>query len=139
MGHRIKTWARQTKHADAVRWFLSKLEAETRADASSRFAVDGADGTFRPVVQLGGGRQLHPMPWGELVAGDMTAMSLSDTSPGGLTAWGGPGLGAFDLRSRRAGPNNLASIAWGAGIATVFIEVFSRLLGPKKAQAALPW
>ena len=32
VGHRIDTWARQTKHADGITWFLSKLEAETRAD-----------------------------------------------------------------------------------------------------------
>ncbi|MYD36273.1 MAG: hypothetical protein F4X20_04510 [Dehalococcoidia bacterium] len=31
-GHRIETWARQTKHADGITWFLSKLAAETRAD-----------------------------------------------------------------------------------------------------------
>ena len=31
VGHRIDTWARQTKHADGVTWFLSKLEAEARA------------------------------------------------------------------------------------------------------------
>ena len=35
MGHRIDTWARQTKHADGITWFLSKLEAETRADPDS--------------------------------------------------------------------------------------------------------
>ena len=35
MGHRIETWTRQTKHADGITWFLSKLEAETRADPDS--------------------------------------------------------------------------------------------------------
>ena len=35
VGHRIETWARQTKHADGITWFLSKLEAESRADSSS--------------------------------------------------------------------------------------------------------
>ncbi len=35
VGHRIETWARQTKHADGITWFLSKLEAETRADSHS--------------------------------------------------------------------------------------------------------
>ena len=35
VGHRIDTWVRQTKHADGVTWFLSKLEAETRADPYS--------------------------------------------------------------------------------------------------------
>ena len=35
VGHRIETWARQTKHADGITWFLSQLEAETRADPDS--------------------------------------------------------------------------------------------------------
>ena len=35
VGHRIETWARQTKHAYGITWFLSKLEAEARADPDS--------------------------------------------------------------------------------------------------------
>ena len=35
VGHRIETWARQTKHADGITWFLSKLETETKADPDS--------------------------------------------------------------------------------------------------------
>ncbi len=35
LGHRIETWARQTKHADGITWFLSKLEAEVRDDHGS--------------------------------------------------------------------------------------------------------
>ena len=35
VGHRIETWSRQTKHADGITWFLSKLESETRADPDS--------------------------------------------------------------------------------------------------------
>ena len=35
VGHRIDTWAKQTKHADGITWFLSKLEAEARADPDS--------------------------------------------------------------------------------------------------------
>ena len=35
VGHRIDTWARQTKHADGITWFLSKFEAETWADSDS--------------------------------------------------------------------------------------------------------
>ena len=35
LGHRIETWARQTKHADGITWFLSKLEAEARDDPHS--------------------------------------------------------------------------------------------------------
>ncbi len=35
VGHRIDTWSRQTKHADGVTWFLSKLDAEARATPAS--------------------------------------------------------------------------------------------------------
>ena len=35
MGHRIDTWARQTKHAYGITWFPSKLEAEARAGPDS--------------------------------------------------------------------------------------------------------
>ena len=35
VGHRIETWARQTKHADGITWFLSKLQAEARDDPHS--------------------------------------------------------------------------------------------------------
>ncbi len=35
VGPRIETWARQTKHADGITWFLSKLEAESRANPDS--------------------------------------------------------------------------------------------------------
>ena len=34
-GHRIETWAGQTKHGDGITWFLSKLEAEARDDPDS--------------------------------------------------------------------------------------------------------
>ena len=35
VGHRIETWARQTKHAGGITWFLSKLQAEARTDPDS--------------------------------------------------------------------------------------------------------
>ncbi len=35
VGHRIETWAHQTKHADGITWFLSKLQSEARADPDS--------------------------------------------------------------------------------------------------------
>ena len=35
VGHRIETWARQTKHADGITWFLSKLEADARTNSFS--------------------------------------------------------------------------------------------------------
>jgi len=34
-GHRIETWERQTKHADGITWFLSKLAAEARENPES--------------------------------------------------------------------------------------------------------
>ena len=38
VGHRIETWARQTRHADGITWFLSQLQAEARADPDSELA-----------------------------------------------------------------------------------------------------
>ena len=35
VGHRIDTWARQTKHTDGVTWFLSELEVAARAAPGS--------------------------------------------------------------------------------------------------------
>ena len=35
LGHRIETWARQTRHVDGITWFLSELAAEARATADS--------------------------------------------------------------------------------------------------------
>ena len=43
----------------------------------------------------------------------MTALSLSNALSGGMTACGGPRLGACDLRSGLAAPGYAASIAWG--------------------------
>ena len=37
-GHRIETWARQTRHADGITWFLSQLQAGARADPDSELA-----------------------------------------------------------------------------------------------------
>ena len=49
----------------------------------------------------------------------MTALSLSDALPGGLTACGGPGLGGYDVRSGHAAPAYAASVACGAGVSEV--------------------
>ena len=38
VGHRIETWAQQTRHEDGITWFLSKLQAEARADPDSELA-----------------------------------------------------------------------------------------------------
>ena len=54
LGHRIETWARQTKHADGITWFLSKLEAETRADPDSALQWSYPHRQDRPGLQLGG-------------------------------------------------------------------------------------
>ena len=35
LGHRIETWARQTRHVDGITWFLSELAAEALATADS--------------------------------------------------------------------------------------------------------
>ena len=44
VGHRIETWARQTKHADGITWFLSQLQTEARAnpDSELRWSVPTA-------------------------------------------------------------------------------------------------
>ena len=39
VAHRIDTWARQTKHADGITWFLSKLEAEAEEGSSSELLL----------------------------------------------------------------------------------------------------
>ena len=54
VGHRIDTWARQTRHADGITWFLSKLEAETRADPNSELEWSVPTAQVRPGLQLGG-------------------------------------------------------------------------------------
>ena len=53
VGHRIETWARQTKHADGITWFLSKLQAEARVDPRQRAAMVGTHRQVRPGLQLG--------------------------------------------------------------------------------------
>ena len=53
-GHRIETWARQTRHADGITWFLSQLQAEARADPDSELAWSVPTARSRPNLQLGG-------------------------------------------------------------------------------------
>ena len=52
-------------------------------------------------------------------AAGKTALSLSDSSSGSVTACGGPGLGASDVRSGLAAPAYAASVACGAGVSAV--------------------
>ena len=53
VGHRIDTWARQTKHADGITRFLSKLVAEARADPDSELMWSVPTSQVRPRLQLG--------------------------------------------------------------------------------------
>ena len=53
VGHRIETWARQSRHADGITWFLSKLEAEARADPGSELLWSRPHRPVRPGLQLG--------------------------------------------------------------------------------------
>ena len=53
MGHRIETWARQTKHADGITWFLSKLETEAQGRPRQRVPVVRPHRQVRPGLQLG--------------------------------------------------------------------------------------
>ena len=70
VGHRIETWARQTRHADGITWFLSKLEAEARADPGSEM-----------LWSVPTARSDRAYNWGELAiapdaVGQMTAEGL---------------------------------------------------------------
>ena len=67
-GHRIETWARQTKHADGITWFLSKMAAEARADPDS--ALVWVVPTARSDRAYNWGRSaIAPDAVGQLVAG----------------------------------------------------------------------
>jgi len=69
LGHRIDTWARQTKHSDAVTWFLSELAAETLADDSSELLwTIPTERATRSVRR--GEPVIAPDAVGELIAGD---------------------------------------------------------------------
>ena len=79
VGHRIDTWARQTKHADGITWFLSKLEAETRADPDSELLwSDPPPGPTGPTT--GAIRPSHPTPWDICSPAAFTCRSTSSTS-----------------------------------------------------------
>ncbi len=71
LGHRIDTWARQTRHADAVTWFLSELAAETLADPSSELLWTlPTERATRSVRR--GEPSIAPDAVGELIAGNST-------------------------------------------------------------------
>ncbi|MDE2886068.1 MAG: helix-turn-helix domain-containing protein [Chloroflexota bacterium] len=71
LGHRIDTRARQTRHADAVTWFLSELAAETLADDSS--ALLWTLPTERATRSVRRGEpSIAPDAVGELIADDST-------------------------------------------------------------------
>ena len=71
LGHRIDTWARQTRHADAVTWFLSELAAETLADDESELLWTlPTERATRSVRR--GEPVIAPDAVGELIAGDST-------------------------------------------------------------------
>ena len=71
---------RQTKHADGITWFLSKLAAETQGRPRQRAGVVRPHRQVRPGLQLGGYPPSPPTPWGRLVAGAFTYRSTSSTS-----------------------------------------------------------
>ena len=79
MGHRVETWARQTKHADGVTWFLSELEAEARTDPSSQllWSIPTAktDRAFNWGI-----RPSPPTPWASSSLAASTYRSTSSTS-----------------------------------------------------------
>ena len=79
VGHRIETWARQTKHADGITWFLSKLQAEARADPGNELEWSvPPPGPTGPTT--GAIRPSHPTPWGRSSPRALGYPSTSSTS-----------------------------------------------------------
>ena len=73
VGHRIETWARQTKHTDGITWFLSKLAAEARENPESEL-----------MWSIPTARSDRTYNWGDYAIapdaiGQMTAEGPSDT------------------------------------------------------------
>ena len=66
VGHRIDTWARQTKHADGITWFLAKLEAEARADPDSELLWSRDQGHHGFFVRHLAFVRTQPLPCSEL-------------------------------------------------------------------------
>ena len=92
VGHRIETWARQTKHADGITWFLSQLEAESREDSSSE--LQWSVPTARSDRAYNWGESPSPpTPWGICLPAAFTcrsilSMSYVPVTPGeSLPAW----------------------------------------------------
>ena len=70
VGHQIDTWARQTKHADGVTWFLSALAAEP--DQAGRSALLWSVPTARTTRPFNWGKAaIAPDAAGELIAGGL--------------------------------------------------------------------
>ena len=63
IGHRIETWARQTKHADGITWFLSKLAAEARADPDEEVEFVHTRHPLMLLARHFERRQLSDTPW----------------------------------------------------------------------------
>ena len=86
VGHRIETWARQTKHADGITWFLTKLEAESRDDPDSEL-----------LWSVPTARSDQAYNWGEsAIAPDAVGQMTAD----GLQI---PFYFEYELRARRPG------------------------------------
>ena len=80
VGHRIETWARQTKHADGITWFLSKLGGPRpgptpTANSNGRFPPPGQTGPT-----IGGIRPSPLTPLGTFSLVAFTCRSTSSTS-----------------------------------------------------------
>ena len=89
VGHQIDTWARQTKHADGVTWFLSALAAEPdQAGGSALLWSVPTARTTRPFSW--GEAAIAPDAAGELIAGGLRIpfyleYELRVRSPTGVT------------------------------------------------------
>ena len=68
VGHRIETWARQTKHADGITWFLSQLQAEARDNPDSELVWSVPTARSDRVYNWGESA-IAPDALGELITG----------------------------------------------------------------------
>ena len=67
-GHRIETWARQTRHADGITWFLSQIQAEARDDPDSELVWSVPTARSDRVYNWGESA-IAPDALGELITG----------------------------------------------------------------------
>ena len=81
VGHRIETWARQTRHADGITWFLSQLQAEARDDPDSDLLWSVPTARSEPHLQLGRFRHRTRRNWADDRPGPSDTVLLRARTP----------------------------------------------------------